>query len=93
MAEVCTRPVLRLQHLRPPDEEQDPFELVLTRAPPEFSIKHELGRKARAPSREDYVERLKIALGKARESQNVAQARYKKTFDKRVRRVRKLKPD
>ena len=39
------------------------------------------------------MERLKIALGEARESLNEAQVRYKKTFDKRVRRVRKLKPD
>ena len=69
------------------------FELVLTCAPPEFSIKHDPGRKARAPSREEYVERVNITLGKVRESLNKAQARYKKTFDKRVRRVRKRKPD
>ena len=36
---------------------------------------------------------MKIALGKACKSLNEAQARYKKTFKKRVRRVRKLKPD
>ena len=44
------------------------FEFLLTRAPPEFSIKHKPGRNARDPSREEYVEGLKIALGMARES-------------------------
>ena len=33
------------------------------------------------------------AFGKARESLNEAQARYKKTYDKRARRVQKFKPD
>ena len=70
-----------------------PFELVLTRAPPEFLLKHQPGRRASAPARDDYLDRLKIALGKARESLKAAQARYKKSFDRRVRHVRKLKQD
>ena len=68
-----------------------PFELVLTRPPPEYITTHSPSRKNRAPARDDYVARLRIALGKARESMKKAQARYKKNFDKRVRRARKLK--
>ena len=70
-----------------------PFELVLTRPPPEFLLKHEPGRKAQAPTREEYVDRLKIALGKAKASLFTSQERYKKTFDRRVRHARKLKID
>ena len=63
------------------------------RSPPEFFLKHEPGRKAPAPTQEEYVERLKIALGKAKKSLLKSQERYKKTFDRRVRHARKLKID
>ena len=90
MVEVLSRSVLRVQHLRLPDDEQDLFESVLKHAPPELSIKHDSSRKASAPTREVYVERLKLSFGKARKSLNKAQSRYKKTFGKRVRLVQKL---
>ena len=70
-----------------------PFELVLTRPPPEFIVTHRPNRRKSPPDRDDYLARLEIALGRARESMTKAQARYKKNFDRRVRHVRKLVPD
>ena len=71
---------------------KSPFELVLTRPPPEFMVTHRTDRRQAAPARDDYLARLEIALGKARESMAKVQARYKKNFDRRVRHIRKLQP-
>ena len=70
-----------------------PFELVLSRPPPEYMTTHTPDRKSRAPSREDYVQRLKIAIDTAKSSMDKVQARYKKNLDRRIRHVRKLKKD
>ena len=67
-----------------------PFDLVLSRPPPEFSVDHQPNRGKR-PVRQDFVDRLKIALGKATRSLRKTQERYKRDFDKRIRRARRLK--
>ena len=67
-----------------------PFELALTRPPPDFIVADKTDRQAAAPARDDYLDRLKVALGCARESMAKVQARYKKNFDRRVRHIRKL---
>jgi len=70
-----------------------PFELVLSRPPPEFTLAHS-PRRRKAPVREtkeDYARRLGIAIGKARNSLLRTQQRYKRNFDARVRKTRAFK--
>ena len=68
-----------------------PFELVLSRPPPEFGLRHSPGRRLSRKQRKDLADRLEVAIGKARASLAKTQAKYKADFDKRVRRSRKMK--
>ena len=71
-----------------------PFELVLSRPPPEITLTHKAKRNAEdrgKTDRQDFVERWQIALEKATASLKEAQKRYKANFDRRLRRVRQLK--
>ena len=71
-----------------------PFELVLSRPPPEITLTYR-GRdqpETRGKThKQDFVERWKIALGKAAASLKEAQKRYKANFDQRLRRTRMLR--
>ena len=69
-----------------------PFELVLSRPPPEFTLEHNvrLKRISTAEHRMDYVDRLKASLTNATRSLRRTQARYKRDFDKRIRRRRAI---
>ena len=69
-----------------------PFDLVLSRAPPDFVVSHNLRRKEppTVAERNDYVQRLESAIGKAKVSLKKTQERYKKDFDARVRRRRPI---
>ena len=67
-----------------------PFELALTRPPHEFMVAHKPSGESKAPARDDYLARLRIALDCAKESMAKVQARYKRNFDRRVRHIRKL---
>lgn len=64
-----------------------PFELVLSRPPPEFTLDHNAQRLAATTpaTREDFAHRLAIALHKARKTLLRTQRRYKQDFDKRLR--------
>ena len=68
-----------------------PFELVLSRPPPEFGLRHSPGRRLSRKRRKHLADRLEVAIGKAKASLARTQARYKADFDKRVRRSRKIK--
>ena len=71
-----------------------PFELVLSRPPPEITLTYKAGSHPETRGKthkQDFVERWKIALGKAAASLKEAQKRYKANFDRRLRRTRKLK--
>ena len=70
-----------------------PFELVLSRPPPEFGLRHSPGRRLSRKQRKDLADRLEVSIGKAKASLAKTQARYKADFDKRVRRSRKIKVD
>ena len=67
-----------------------PFDLVLTRPPPEFSLHHSARRRSTpdANARDDFRQRLDLSIQKAYKSLQRTQARYKRDFDKRVRRVK-----
>ena len=56
-------------------------------------LKHEPWRKAPAATREEYVERLAISLGRAKEILLKSQERNKSSFDRRFRHTRKLNAD
>ena len=65
-----------------------PYELVLSRPPPEFSLHHQLNPRERpTPGKKaDFVSRLDLAIQKAYASLKKTQRRYKKDYDKSVRR-------
>ena len=71
-----------------------PFDLVLTRAPPDFATTRRAQPKGpyTAADRDDYAQRLEEALKKARASLQRTQARYKRNFDARLRRRRAIMP-
>lgn len=68
-----------------------PFDLVLSRPPPEFIVAHRPGRMPARQNKADFVRRLEIAIGKAKTSLLNTQKKYKANFDKRLRKARKLK--
>lgn len=63
-----------------------PFDLVLSRPPPSFATNLNQSR-VHSQDTQSFAERLRISIDKARSSLAKTQARYKKDFDKRVRRV------
>ena len=72
-----------------------PFELVLSRPPPTFTMNHDAHtpRRTSAATKQDFVRRLEDSIVKANASLAKTQARYKRDFDKRVRRAnRRLSP-
>ena len=64
-----------------------PFDLVLSRPPPGFSLYHNSRgvRKATDEQREHYIEQLEAKIAKAYDRLLKTQRRYKRDFDKRVR--------
>ena len=72
-----------------------PFELVLSRPPPEFTRDHRPQSRARPvrAQKNDYVRRLHVALQKATLSLARTQARYKRNFDKGIRATRRITTD
>ena len=67
-----------------------PFELVLSRPPPNFSLRRADGDTPpsdRGTQRAEFLETLDATIQKAYESLRRTQARYKSDFDKRVRRI------
>ena len=66
-----------------------PFDLVLTRPPPEFSLHHKVNARERptAQSKADFIHRLDKAIHKAYASLMRTQSRYKKDYDRAVKRV------
>ena len=72
-----------------------PFDLVLSRPPPAFSLYHNSrgNRKPTGEQREHYVEQLDATLAKAYDRLIKTQRRYKRDFDKRVRTAnRNIRP-
>lgn len=68
-----------------------PFDLVLSRPPPDFALHHDVSREAPPGMhrKDDFVARLQSSMRKARASLLRTQSRYKRDFDRRVRKVRK----
>ena len=68
-----------------------PFELILSRPPPEFSLHHTVRRRPKpdALTKKDFLVRLSSAIDGARGSLSKSQARYKRDFDRRVRESRR----
>ena len=66
-----------------------PFELVLTRYPPEFTLAHNANRLEAVTNndRADFASRLGVCITKARNSLLKSQARYKRNYDKRLRKT------
>ena len=64
-----------------------PFDLVLSRPPPDFTDDHRPQSRARPmrAQKSDYVRRLHVAPQKASRSLERAQARYKRDFDRGMR--------
>ena len=73
-----------------------PFELVLSRPPPEFSLRRadgEIPPTDRGNQRAEFLKTLDSTIQKAYESLHRTQARYKRDFDKRIRRINsRLRP-
>ena len=69
-----------------------PFELVLSRPPPVFSLHHKVNPRERpTPGRKaDFISRLDVAIQKAYESLSRTQERYKKDYDKSVIRANRF---
>ena len=69
-----------------------PFDLVLSRPPPEITRDLRLQSRARTAraQKSDYVQRLQVALQKASRSLQRAQARYKRDFDRGIRATRRI---
>ena len=66
-----------------------PFDLVLSRPPPTFTLEHGPSptRRPSAATKADFVRRVEESIAKARAGLAKTQARYKRDFDKRVRRA------
>ena len=64
-----------------------PFDLVLTRPPPPFSLHHSLNTRQRptAKTKTDFINRIDDAMTTAYARLAKTQARYKKDYDKTVR--------
>ena len=64
-----------------------PFELILSRPPPDFSLHHTVKKRPRpeASTKADFLNRLSSSLEGARSRLKKSQARYKRDFDRRVR--------
>ena len=73
-----------------------PFELVLSRPPPEFSLRRADGEtppSEKGNQRAEFLKTLDCTIQKAYESLHRTQARYKCDFDKRIRRINtRLRP-
>ncbi|CDF40838.1 unnamed protein product [Chondrus crispus] len=73
-----------------------PFELVLSRPPPEFSLRRADGDAPpsnRGNQRAEFLKTLDSTIQKAYGSLRRTQARYKRDFDKRIRRINsRLRP-
>ena len=70
-----------------------PFDLVLSRSPPDFTLSYKSNRKYAKDDkfdRKDYVHRLRVAVKRANESLRKNQRKYKRDFDKRVRKTMPL---
>ena len=69
-----------------------PFDLVLSRPPPEFTRDNRLQSRARTAraQKSDYVRRLHIALQKASRSLERAQVRYKRDFGRSILATRRI---
>ena len=72
-----------------------PFDLVLSRPPPEFTRDDRPQSRARTPraQKSEYVQRLQVALQKASRSLQRAQARYRRDFDRGIRVTRRIQTD
>ena len=67
-----------------------PFELIVSRPPPEFSLRRADGDAPpsdRGNARAEFLKMLQDTIQKAYESLRRTQARYKRDFDRRVRRI------
>ena len=66
-----------------------PFDLVLTRPPPDFSLHHAVNPRERptAGRKADFVNRLDEAINRAYASLIRTQARYKADYDKTIRKA------
>ncbi|MEM6472591.1 MAG: chromo domain-containing protein [Planctomycetota bacterium] len=65
-----------------------PFDLILSRPPPDFTAHHNVETRQPIDGKDEtFADRLKRTLTKARAALSKTQARYKKDFDKRVRKV------
>ena len=66
-----------------------PFELVLSRPPPPFTLQSDSAgpRKASRDAKADFIRRIENAIANAGENLRRVQERYKADFDSRVRRV------
>ena len=64
-----------------------PFELVLSRPPPEFSLDHRLNprQKPDAVKKADFINRMDDAIQKAYASLRSTQTKYKKDYDRSVK--------
>ena len=73
-----------------------PFELVFSRPPPEFFLRRADGDAPppdRGKQRAEFLKTLDSTIQKAYESLRRTQARYKRDFDKRIRRINsRLRP-
>ena len=67
-----------------------PFSLVLSRTPPEFSLRHTVRSRTRPTQeqRNDYVRRLDDTMEHAYNLLLATQARYMRDFDKRIRNIK-----
>ena len=67
-----------------------PFNLVLSRPPPAFTLAHPTSRpKPSQDVRADFLKRLDESFTRASKSLQAVQARYKRDFDKRVKTTKK----
>ena len=69
-----------------------PFDLVHSRPPPDFTRDQRLQSRVRPlrAQKSDYFQRLHVALQKASQSLERAQARYKKDVDRGIRATRRI---
>ena len=65
-----------------------PFDLVLSRSPPDFTLAQPTGGRGKTGKpfdRQDFVSRLRVAIGRASANLKKHQSRYKADFDKHIR--------
>ena len=73
----------------------NPFNLVLSRPPPEFSLHHSAKLRAppRAEQKNDYARRLDDAIQTVYSRLMRTQQRYKRDFDKRIKKIKHNIPE